>query len=208
MPIITRIAPQKGGSRVNIYVDEEFAFSTDLETLVVKKIKVGVELTAEEVAKLKATSAYTYKLFRLIAFCSLRPRSLREVDSWLTKKKIAQVESQKLKDRITQLKLVDDLTFAQWWVDQRREFRPMGVHRLRFELKNKGVTRDIIDKVLEHGGNDQNDATALLNKKYARVSANVREKDKMKMVAFLVRRGFGFEIAKRAVDELLANLLK
>lgn len=208
MPIITRITPQKGGSRVNVYVDEKFAFSTDLETLVVKKIKIGIELTAQELAQLKATSAYTYKLFRLIAYCSLRPRSLREVDIWLAKKKIAQTEAEKLKDRITHLKLVDDLVFARWWVDQRREFRPMGVHRLRNELKSKGIARDIIDKVLDDGHNEQNEASALLNKKYARVGVNIREKDKMKMVAFLIRRGFGFEIAKSAVDELLANLLK
>lgn len=50
--------------------------------------------------------------------------------------------------KLTDLDLLNDLKFAQWWVDQRINSSPRGNIALNQELSQKGLDRDIINQVL------------------------------------------------------------
>ena len=44
--------------------------------------------------------------------------------------------------------LVNDRTFANFWVETREQFSPKGSHALKSELRQKGVQREIVHSVL------------------------------------------------------------
>ena len=50
--------------------------------------------------------------------------------------------------KLTDLDLLNDLKFAQWWVEQRVNASPRGNRALSAELFQKGLSRDIINQVL------------------------------------------------------------
>ena len=86
MPEITSIKPQKNGKRLNIYLDNKFGFGIDIENFVVLGLKEGQEYPQEEINNVIKKAQFQKTLDKLLRFATLRPRSQREIKSWLTQK--------------------------------------------------------------------------------------------------------------------------
>ena len=90
-------------------------------------------------------------------------------------------------------------------LDNRERFRPRGRQALRYELRQKGITDEIIDTVLTDLNEDELAWTAVENKLYR--WKNLPEQDlKKKIVGFLSRRGFNYETANKAFDRAWSSL--
>ncbi len=202
MPRITSIKLQKDKNRVNIYLDGEFGFGLDLENFVKFHLKVEQELTSKQISEIVKKSEHQKVLDRLLNFATLRPRSEDEIKSWLRRKKVSEDMHSPLFDTLNRLKLLDDYKFARWWVEQRNLFRPKGRKGLRFELLKKGISREIIEKVLEEvGPNEERVALEFLKKRSRKWERTKKEVLKQKMYELLARQGFGWDVAQKAVKE-------
>lgn len=139
---------------------------------------------------------------KVVRFATLRPRSEREITLWFKRKNISTALTERVFDRLKNLGLVDDRIFASWWVEQRMTFRPKGRKALFFELRQKGVGRDVIESVLERVevSDEVALATGLVAKKLPRFKDLPPEERKKKLIGFLGRRGFSWEAIKKAVD--------
>jgi regulatory protein len=138
MPIITSIKQQKNKNRVNVYLDDKYGFGIDLDNFVILKLRVGQELTEEEVEKVVKKAEYQKTLDKLLRFAMVRPRSEKEVTDYFRRKKVHESMHQKLLEKLKHLELIDDLKFAKWWVDQRANFKPKTKRILKIELTKKG----------------------------------------------------------------------
>ena len=58
--------------------------------------------------------------------------------------------------RLAESGLVDDAAFAQYWVENREEFRPRAGRALRFELRRKGLADSDINAAI--GAVDENES--------------------------------------------------
>ena len=85
---------------------------------------------------------------RALNLLSYRPQSIAEMKIKLKRSGADLVTINQLIDNFIDRGLLDDLEFAQWWVDQRVKFRPRGNYALTQELIQKGIDRNIIDSVL------------------------------------------------------------
>ena len=136
-----------------------------------------------------------------LSFSLLPPPFEKEIRDYLGKKGLREEEKEKIVKKLKEEKLIDDLEFARWFLEQRQIFRPKGSYALRQELCQKGINEEIIDLVLP-GKKEElklaKKALAKAEKKYA--SFWGREK-KEKLIAYLRRRGFSWEVVKKAVDE-------
>jgi len=54
---------------------------------------------------------------------------------------VDEAETERVLATLRQLALLDDRAFAEYWVDQRQQFRPRGARLLRAELARLGVSR-------------------------------------------------------------------
>jgi len=200
VPKITRIKQQKDKNRVNIYLDDKFGFGIDLENFVRLNLKVEQELTEIEVEEITKTAEFQKTSNKLLNYATLRPRSEKEIKDWLRRKKVDEVHHEKLFKKLNKLDLLDDKKFAVWWVDQRNSFRPRSKRVLIQELRLKGIDKNIIDNVLADTEIDElKIAKNLIKKnkyKWERFEVDVRKK---KMGEYLMRKGFNWEIVKKAL---------
>ncbi|MBI4033198.1 MAG: regulatory protein RecX [Candidatus Blackburnbacteria bacterium] len=139
---------------------------------------------------------------KILRFATLRPRSEKEINVWFKRKKIPTKLHERVFNRLKNLGLVDDKAFASWWIEQRLTFRPKGRRAIFFELRQKGVSEDIIEDVLGTIGFPQEVELArdLVAKKLPRFKDFPVEEKKKKLVGLLVRRGFSWETIRKAVD--------
>lgn len=85
---------------------------------------------------------------RALNLLSYRPQSVAEMKLKLKRSGAdSSIINQAIKTLIQQGKL-DDEKFAKWWVEQRVNFKPKGNRALSFELKQKGISREIVEQVL------------------------------------------------------------
>lgn len=204
---ITALRVQKRtAERVNVYLDEQFAFG--LPTIYAVKLRVGQHLSDGEVEQLQATDLLERTYERAVRFLSYRPRSEAEVRRNLAQKQIEPAVIDLVLERLQQQSYVNDTEFARYWVENRGRFKPRGVRALRYELRLKGVDGEIIEEAL--ASVETGSLAYEAARPQAERMANLAESDpatfKRRLLAFLMRRGFDFAEAREAVNELAREL--
>ena len=152
-------------------------------------------------------------------FLSYRPRSEKEVIEYLKKKsffsKITEdKERQDLEQvinsvvkKLKEQKFLDDREFAKWWIEQRSKVKPKALKFIIFELKQKGIEKDLIEEVLESKEfeivSDFDKAFKLAQKRINRYRGETPKKAYEKMARFLASKGFDYDIIKKVIDQVL-----
>jgi regulatory protein len=192
-------AQRRKRNRVNVFLDGDYAFS--LQRILAGKLRVGQELTEEEIADLKAKDVREMAYERSLHYLSYRPRSVWEMRQYLQKKGVDEVTIDEVLQRLSKAGFVDDVEFAQFWVENRKRHRPRGPWALRDELRRKGVPNDVIEQVLEDEDLEQKKgATQVAEKKLRRLRGLDERTFRRRMWGYLKRRGFDYEICRQVTD--------
>lgn len=206
MATITQIKPQKNNKRVNIYLDEKFAFGLDLENYVKLGLKVEQELTEIEVEEIVKKAEFHKTYDKLIRFATLRPRSEFEINNWFKRRKVHESLQEDLLKKLERLDLIDDEKFTEWWVKQRNDFRPRSKRQLVSELRQKGIDKEIINQVLQETDIDEEKiASDLLAKNKYKWEKLDKYTAKRKMSEYLARKGFNWDVIKKVTGKHLDN---
>ncbi len=208
MSIITSIKPQKKKEgRFNIFLDGKFAFSLPAEAVVREGLKEDQEISSEKVAALIKESDFSLVFDRVLKFLSFRPRSAFEIEEYLLKREVGEETRKMVGRKLLDLKLIDDEAFAKWWLLQRSTFRPKGSRLVKYELQRKGISRELISRILAEERPKAADsilAEEVARKKYERLKKLPLPAVKQKLFASLAQKGFPFEI----IEETVAKILK
>jgi regulatory protein len=138
---------------------------------------------------------------KVYRFVSLRPRSEKEIRDYLHGKHATDLDSEKIIQLLVKQKLLDDSAFVQWWLEQRATFRPKGKRVLRAELKQKGISEELIEEALNDGVDELILAKAAAAKKVKIYRSLPPREFRQKLSNFLGRKGFPWGIIKRVLDE-------
>lgn len=177
-------------------------FGLDLENYMKLNLKVGQEFSDKEIEEIVKKAEFQKTLDKLLRFATLRPRSEKEITTWLNKKKVHESLYKDLFNRLKRLGLLDDEKFARWWVEQRQSFRPRSKRILKHELRSKGINNDTIENVLfEVEVDEVKIAKDILNKKNYKWEKLKGFEKKRKMSEFLARKGFGWDVIKKVIDD-------
>lgn len=113
-------------------------------------------------------------------------------------------------------KFIDDEKYAKWFIENRLRFNPKGQRILKMELKQKGVATEIIEDAIrnlsiddesEVSNSDLESARKLVEKKLPKYKDMEKQEIYQKLGAFLARRGFGWDIIKKSIDDGLEDRL-
>lgn len=200
---ITKLeAGKKNPQKINVYIDDKFAFNIDALEIANAKLLVGKELTKDNVRNFKSISS-TAKLYEYcLKLISRRPRSESEVRFkiyYISKKWSKEYSEETIESIIDKLKkhsYLNDEIFAQWWIENRTQFRPKGKYALKQELKQKGVSNEIIDQALDDfypSENEEDMIYKLASKKYKLLEKEEENKRRQKTLAYLLRKGFDYD---------------
>ncbi len=200
--VITAITAQKRNTqRLNISLDGEYAFS--LDRLTAAWLKVGRKLSPEEIASLQEKDEQEVAFNRALRYLSYRARSEAEMRKYLSDKGFSENVSQTVIDRLKDERLINDPRFAQDWIDNRVSFRPRSQTQLRFELRNKGLSEDLIEDALQEADLDDIELACAAGKKLVGRYARLDWPDfRQKLGAALARRGFSYETVRSVTRQL------
>lgn len=200
--VITDIQAQKRNrNRVNIFLDGQYAFS--LDRMAAAWLTVGRQLSVEDISRLQEKDEFQVALNRALHFLSYRARSNQEMQTYLQKKGYDTGLIDRVIAKLTEERLIDDLDFAQNWVDNRERFRPRSQSLMRLELRQKGVAESEIEQALQISDLDD---FALAMKAGKKLSRRYQLLDKpeydRKLAAALQRRGFSYSVVRECLPLL------
>lgn len=192
--------------RVNVFINHTFALGVSLDTLSDEGLFVGRVLTDEEFAALEAAEQID-RATRLAAHSlDARPRSVAELRSYLQRKEFTPDTIERALQRLSRAGLLDDASFARFWIENRQLCRPRGKLALRDELRRKGVAPDVIDTTLQDSellGDERARAEVLARAALRRYTAAADYPTfARRMGGYLQRRGFAMDITRSLVDML------
>ncbi len=152
-----------------------------------------------------------FEKFYLIAvnFLSYRPRSEKEVNDKLLQKNAPLEIIEKIISKLKQQRFLNDEQFARDWVRSRTTYRLKSKWIIKMELQKKGIDPEIIEKTLSQKGDeefsDNQQVKKLIEKRLSRYKGLPRDKLYQKLGGFLARRGFGWDIIRKSIDDILKS---
>lgn len=186
-------------NRYSIYVDDKYSFSLSADALLSTKLYSGQELTEAEVKTYKKLSADDKAYGLALAYVARRMRSRYEISDYFRRKGYEQALSEQLLSRLESLGFVNDEKFAEAWVGNRRLLKPTSKRRLVQELRQKRITDDIIERVLQ---GDETQERDVLRELIVRKRRQTKYQDNLKLMQYLARQGFGYDDIKTALSEV------
>ena len=193
---------------MNIFADGQFLMGANALIVLTMKLGVGQELTPGLLEELRQEEATQKALDRALNYLSFRPHSREEMRRYLRKKETPPELIDGVLERLDRMDLINDESFATFWIESRERFSPKGAQAIKNELRMKGVERDVVDEMVS---DEQDDELAL---RAARKKAQqlVRQPDidfntfRTRLGPFLQRRGFSYAVSKSTVKALWEEL--
>lgn len=122
----------------------------------------------------------------------------RQKELKIRTKTLPEITGENIKKVIARLKergYVDDEKFAKFFVENKNQKKGISRRRLELELKNKGISAEIIEKVFSE--NPREEAEEI-----KKIIAKKRKKyTDQKLVSYLVRQGFDYQLSQSLVRE-------
>lgn len=202
---ITKIETQRRRQdRVNIYIDDKFAFGLT-DTLRYKyDLSTGKEINQEFIDNVLNAEEQNKVIDYTLKFLSYRERSEKEVYERL---KLRGYDKEKIENAINYCldkDYINDERFAKAFIKDKININKFGSQRIKQELRIKGISREIIDKVLQPDYDEELDlAMKLANKKISSYKNDARDAQYRKLGSYLQRRGFTFDIVREVLDNIL-----
>jgi regulatory protein len=133
------------------------------------------------------------------------PRTQAELATALHRRGVPDDAAEAVLARFTEVKLIDDATFARAWVESRHHSRGLAGRALSAELRRKGVPQEDITSALEELDPDQELATAreLVARRIPATRGQPGPARMRKLTGVLARKGYGPALAYRVVREAL-----
>ncbi|ERI97987.1 MULTISPECIES: regulatory protein RecX [Eubacteriales] len=195
---ITGLEKTKRG-RYSVFVDGEFLWSLDGETLLKSRVRPGAVLEYAYLEEVKAQSdavgcrekALTLLGQRAYARGELVERLCRDWPRPTARQVVAQLE---------EAGLVSDGDYAFRLADELYRYKHLSRRFIELELQKRGIDPALCREVLDAGGFDDGASIrALLEQKYA---ARLGDRaQRQKVLAALARRGFGYGDCRAAMEE-------
>ena len=136
---------------------------------------------------------------------AVQARTRVELERALAGRDVPEEAAAVVLDRMTEVGLVDDVTFAHDWVASRQQRRSLSRTALRRELQTKGVDREVIDDALAdvEGDDEHRAALDLARRRAAAMGGLPRDVAYRRLGGVLARRGFSSSITTRVLSEVL-----
>ncbi len=199
MSQITKVEPQKRNKeRCNLYLDGEYVCALSMFVVVQNQLLPGKEISQEKLLDLvfesEKETAFNYAVDYI---CKYVPSQKQMVKKLYEKKYTTRIVNYVI-DKCKSYGYIDDEKYAESYVFQNRKLK--GKLKLQQELMQKGIAKNIIDKVLQDY--DEEDGCLVLARKKALNKDLDDPKVYAQLVRFLQYRGYEWEKIKDAIDQV------
>ena len=136
-------------------------------------------------------------------------RSEKEVRDNLLKKNAPYEIIEQIISWLLDHKFIDDEEFARRFIEQRIKLRPRGMRVIKMELRQKGISQEIIEEITaKNEGEEDNElamAKRIVEKKIIKYKGLEKRDIYQKLGSHLASKGFNWDIIKQSIDSCINN---
>ncbi len=203
---ITKIERQENNrQRLSIYLDGEFAFGLNDEIVLKHNINVNQTLHEDQIEDLLSEDEKKRAKQKAFSYLARRDHSEKELSDKLRGKGFREPIIIGLIEDLKQSQLINDGTFSRQFARNKIIQKSIGRRELAFSLKQKGISKDILEATLEEVYSEYDEkelALRLANQKLKTIKNIEPIKVKKRISDFLFRRGFNWEIVEQVFEEI------
>jgi regulatory protein len=137
---------------------------------------------------------------------SYRMRSTREIEHYLRQNGYTEEVVSAVQERLERSGILNDTQFATSWIENRDAFRPRSQRLLALELRQKGISEEVIEQSMVKASSDEDLAYRAALKQAHKLEHLEWTEFRHKLSGFLARRGFSYDTISPVVDQVWADL--
>ncbi len=201
MSEITAITPQvKDKTRCNIFIDGRFCCGLTLETTVRNRLKVGQNITVEQLNEMQLESEKETAMDKALRHLTATAKTEKQIRDFLAGKGFLPAVCDYVVERLKGYNFLNDSDYAKTYASFASKKK--GSRLIRMELRAKGIDENEIDGAIgEISVDDELETAKILLEKYLR-GKQIDGLTLQKACRYLLSKGFAYETVKDAIKEL------
>lgn len=203
---ITKVEVQKNNKkRVNIYVNENFAFACDMELVYRYNLEKDAEIKIEDIREVLIEEEYISCKNYTLRILERGYKTEKEIEKKLIEREYSQETISRVQDFLKEYNFIDDRRYTSMYVKDK--IKNEGRNKIKYKLMQKGVAEETIAKTINNVNEEDEyeGALALCEKKY-RILIK-RETDsrliKQKIFRFMASKGYDFDLINRIIRKVV-----
>jgi regulatory protein len=201
MGTITALRLDGRKKQVNVFIDGLFSFTVAEELAAIHHLGIGKSLSADQIDEFKEKDLSYSCMEAAVHYLSYRPRSESEMKQRLKRRGFDDETVREVISKLKKQRLIDDVSFSEFWRNNRLTFSPRSSRLIRLELQQKGVAAETVKEALKDI-DDENSVYEAGLKKARRLTASDYDDFRRRIYDYLRRRGYGYDMVKRATERL------
>lgn len=202
---ITSIETQKRNSeRVNIYINEEFAFACYNELVYKENLKKDMIVDLDKLKKIIIEEEFLKCKNSALRIVEKTYKTEKEMKDKLLEKGYEEETIEKTIDFLKEYNFLNDEKFSIMYAKDRSKTE--GKNKIKYSLIRKGIDKEIVEATLENIDNDIEEEIAynLAFKKYKLLVNRENDKYKLnqKLFRFLLGKGYSFDLIKSVINKV------
>lgn len=205
MDVITAIRRERGKMRITI--NDATEVLVPLLLFRERPLSEGQPLNLEEYDQWLMVRQYRHALDKAVAALAARACSRKEIEWKLLRIGYRPCTVEMVLYKLEREHLLDDADFARQWVEAR--CKKLGRRRIAQELRQKGISAEQTDEALKQVDEEEQLACAasLASKALGRAkSGEDPRKTAQRIIAAIVRRGYGYDVARKALQQVMDSI--
>jgi len=131
-------------------------------------------------------------------FCGYRERSKKEVEDKLKAKSFNHKIIKVCIDRLVELDFLNNIRFSKSFSRGKNNNNRWGKNKIKFHLKNKGLTDDEINRGIE--SIDEESYLNILKKNIELYNKKLKEPNRNKLIGHLINKGYEMDLILRHIS--------
>lgn len=196
MDVVTEV--KRAGGVATIFLKSGEVIQAPSALFLERRVRPGQELDAENYRAFIREKGYPHALKAAVDYLALRERSEKEILQRLKRVHYHETTIARVMETLQGHHLYSDARFAETWVAHRA--RKYGKRRIAMELQHKGISGQTAQQALD--GLDSREEKAAAVKQAGKLARRMKG-DSQKMMQALVRRGYDWQTARAAVQQVM-----
>lgn len=202
MRIISTEKKVKNKDKIEIFIEEGTSFTVTEEDYISLNLYEDREISEDELNYIKTTVNFRAAKNEAVKYLAYKFRSRKEVLEKLLEEGYESSLIEEVLNELASIGYINDKIYAQKFIFDRSKLKPKSSKLLKIELGMKGIEPWIIEEVLsEYEMDDEVIAEKLTRKKFGKYNFK-DEKIIKKVHAFLMHRGFDYDIIKNILQKI------
>lgn len=196
---ITAVEKVKGKGMVRVFIDNNYSFTIPSEAYIKNNLYEETEISEEKLSLIRNKVLVQAAREKAVKYLTIKDRSENEIIKKLKEAGFDTDAARAAADELKTIGYLDDSRYALKYLTERTRTKALSKKSLAYELKNKGIDSEIIEKALsEFEIDDYEVALREAKRKFGKYDIS-DEKTEQRAYRFLLHRGFSHEISFKVI---------